>query len=71
VSVVGPVSTIDRMVLIALATGWLLLSALALVPFCAIGCAGRREDEAKGYVPDPRPASAPATAAPVGQLQAG
>jgi hypothetical protein len=64
-------SAISPVVLIVLAAGWLVLSALALVAFCAIGRAGRWEDEAKGYVPHPRPAPGASTVATVRRLRAG
>ncbi len=71
VSPATPMSTIGPMVLVLLGTGWLLLGALALVAFCAIGSAGRREDEAKGYVPDSHRAPVAAAVPPARRLRLG
>ena len=51
-------------VVLAVFATWLLLSALMTVACAAIGRAGHREDEVRGYLPDalpkvePRPANA-------------
>ncbi len=49
------------MTLLFIAVVWVTVSAAATLLLCAMGCAGRLEDEARGYadlppLPQPRPA---------------
>ena len=47
------------LVALAVAVVWLLLSVVMTVACAAIGRAGHREDEVRGYLPDASPARSP------------